>query len=63
MSQNDIYYQKYLKYKSKYLELKKSMIGAGTGGCKKCSCPKWGGYSTTRYPQCANCPHTQNEHR
>ena len=32
---NDIYYQKYLKYKAKYLELKKQL----GGGCAK-KCPK-----------------------
>jgi len=34
MSQNDIvYYKKYLKYKTKYLELQKSMDGGAFGSC------------------------------
>ncbi len=34
---NDIYYQKYLKYKTKYLELKKQIGGRP---CTKEKCPK-----------------------
>jgi hypothetical protein len=33
MTQDSVYYEKYLKYKTKYLELKKSMGGGG----KKCN--------------------------
>ena len=43
ISIDNFYYEKYLKYKSKYLELKKSMSGAGSGKCKEkmCGCLEW----------------------
>jgi len=45
MSQNsDLWYSKYLKYKQKYLDLKKSLVGSG-GNSKchhsKCSCSRF----------------------
>ncbi len=36
------YYSKYLKYKSKYLELK-AQLGSGVGKCKTCSCRSFQG--------------------
>ena len=64
MSQNDIYYEKYLKYKSKYLELKKYMIGTGIHSCKKCTCTDFVGKSYEN--RCSNrngCTHTRAEHK
>ena len=54
MSQNDIvYYKKYLKYKTKYLELQKSMDGGGTGKCKTCKmCLKYSGDGTQNCTTC-----------
>ena len=57
---HDIYYQKYLKYKAKYLELKKQLGGYNFGiKCRNVNCDSRSGHSfggkyCTR-GQCCNC--------
>lgn len=47
---DDIYYKKYIKYKTKYLQLKK-IVGSGI---KKCKCNK---YNSGNNNNCSNCGH------
>ncbi len=53
------YYSKYLKYKSKYLELKAQM-GRGKEFCFSCSCNKFVG--NTDMGPCGNCKHDFSLH-
>ena len=55
------YYQKYLKYKTKYLELKKQLGGK----CNKCRCPN--SFSTREQNKsppelCGSCNHSKKNH-
>ena len=53
---HDIYYQKYLKYKAKYLELKK-LLGGGKCTTNKCQDLGRGRYTTHiySYGKCKTC--------
>ncbi len=60
------YYSKYLKYKSKYLELK-AQLGSGYGNCEveDCKCKKYYGPKQTREnftPKCITCTHHYSLH-
>ena len=57
---SDLYYSKYLKYKQKYLDLKKSLVGSGKGVCLMCdSCNHFRSNGTSD----GNCVCThQNKH-
>ena len=64
MSQDSVYYEKYLKYKSKYLELKKTMVGAGKHACNICTCTDFVG--TSYASRCSNkngCTHPRDKHK
>jgi hypothetical protein len=53
------YYAKYIKYKTKYLELKKQIeTGGGWGGCTeiKCKCKEF--KATTWKEPCTTCKHS-----
>jgi hypothetical protein len=74
MEVNNIYYQKYLKYKSKYIELKKLIGGAirckGKDNrgclreCKKFITPKNNGSSNKEYLDfCDFCTHNKYWHQ
>ena len=65
MSQNnDLYYSKYLKYKNKYLDLKKSLVGSGLGACYVCRKGKCSWYSSDgkRNGNCRRCTHPYRDH-
>ena len=71
MEVNDIYYQKYLKYKSKYIELKNLIDGGGFGKCtkiengKQCTCKKFkirGDNDMGDNKFCKTCEHLFNSH-
>ena len=60
------YYQKYLKYKTKYLELKKQ-LGSGKMTCQKCTgidsmCKSYGGRRTFKDGKCTLCNHDEKFH-
>jgi hypothetical protein len=59
---NDVYYHKYLKYKQKYLELKKLLGGGVTcipSGNSRCTKGKSGWGTTGKGKACyADCKHT-----
>ena len=70
MEVNNIYYQKYLKYKSKYIELKNSIKGGAwkNGPCmgqydKGCiqDCMKFVSNSSNK-SMCLTCKHIQTKH-
>lgn len=54
------YYQKYLKYKAKYLKLK-NQIGSGRGRCKKCNCK--GFRESYGNSNICSCKHNKNNHQ
>jgi len=64
------YYAKYIKYKTKYLELKKQMDGSGNcapgkrKGCTyiNCTCPKFVMNGTSRECTRENCKHDVSNH-
>ena len=63
LSQDNVYYKKYLKYKTKYLELKKSMEGGGIHRCKQCTCTDFVGKSfENRCNNTNGCRHMRSDH-
>ena len=53
------YYQKYLKYKTKYLELKKQ-LGLGSDKCSQCSCTSYVATNRPNNMTCINCKHSKH---
>lgn len=53
------YYLKYIKYKTKYITLKKKLKGSGHGKCKKCVCDK---FSAENFNQNCTCTHSYKYH-
>ena len=49
------YYQKYIKYKTKYIQLK----GSGNGKCKICKCDR---FTAENFNQKCNCTHSYKHH-
>jgi len=61
------YYQKYLKYKTKYLELKAQLGGVGgKKTCMKCKttdpCKDYGGRRIFKDGICQQCKHNETVH-
>ena len=63
MSQDDVYLEKYLKYKAKYLELKKNQSGGYCDykGCD-CNCYVFPDKKKKDYSNCAKCRHKHEKH-
>ena len=53
------YYAKYIKYKTKYIQLKKIQKASGHGSCKLCNC---GGFNAENFNQLCKCTHSYKEH-
>jgi hypothetical protein len=53
------YYKKYIKYKTKYIQLKNKLKGSGHGECKMCSCKS---FSAENFNQNCICAHSYKNH-
>jgi len=55
------YYKKYLKYKTKYIQLKKNQNASGHGHCKQCDCDRFDAENFNQ--SCKKCNHTYKNHK